>query len=113
MNEHRGFQRWLLFGTVLLVGLAIGVFVMAQPRPCAPRSDDPDGYLFAICQYIREQQIDVAPADPTAYTIKRIEEASRADRPVLLIFLNCCYLGDVAVIDKTSGQVIDFRPGAK
>ena len=32
---------------------------------------------------------------------------------VVLVFLNCCYLGDVAIVDAETGEVIDFRLGAK
>jgi hypothetical protein len=39
--------------------------------------------------------------------------SERNGRSVILIFLNCCYLGDVAIVDAATGEVIDFRLGAK
>jgi hypothetical protein len=39
--------------------------------------------------------------------------SERDGRSVILIFLNCCYLGDVATVDVETGEVIDFRLGAK
>jgi len=79
---------------------------------CPPRTDDPTGDLVAICTYIQSHKINVAPADPANYKIKRVEERTQNKRPVLWIFLNCCGLGDIAVIDKNSGDVISFQVGA-
>jgi hypothetical protein len=80
---------------------------------CPPRTDDPSGYLTSICRHIQEQQINVSPADPAQYQIKSTEERTENGRKVVWVFLNCCYLGDIAVIDKETGQVIQFRVGAK
>jgi hypothetical protein len=79
---------------------------------CPPRSDDPTGYLTAICRYIQDNQVNVAPADPYRYQIKQIEERTENGQKVVWVFLNCCGMGDIAVIDKASGQVISFRVGA-
>ena len=80
---------------------------------CPPRADDPTGYLTTICRHIQEQQINVSPADPAQYQIKSIEERTENGRKVVWVFLNCCYLGDIAIIDKETGEVIQFRVGAK
>ncbi len=110
-------KRWSLALVGLAVlALAFGLamwLVAPAPRPCRPRDDDPQGYLFKICAYIQEKKIDVSPADPTGYQIKRIEERTEGNRVVVWVFLNCCYLGDIAMIDKASGEVIEFRVGAK
>jgi hypothetical protein len=88
--------------------------VVDQPTiTCSPQPDDRDGYLLKLCTYIQARHIDTRPADPTQYHIKRIEDREDNGRPVVWIFLNCCGLGDIAVIDKTSGEVIDFRHGAQ
>ena len=104
---------WLILGGVILALLALYFWVLSGPTTCEPRQDDPEGHLLRICLYIQEKQLDVSPADPTAYQIKRIEERDENGRPVLWVFLNCCYLGDIAVIDKASGEVIDFQVGAQ
>lgn len=83
----------------------------ATPATCAPRQDDPQGYLYQICTYVQDKQIDVSPADPTRYGIKRIEDGVYNDRPAVWVFLDCCYLGDIAIFDKESGQIVDFRVG--
>lgn len=99
---------------IVLLGLAGCQLPGSAPRDCAPRQDDPQGYLLAVCQYIQTHQIDVSPADPTAYHIKRVEERTDAQgRPVVWLFLDCCYLGDIAIIDPATGTVLDFRAGAK
>src|SRR5688572_1261482 len=104
---------WLIFGGVALTLLALSFWLFSGPSTCEPRQDDPEGYLFKICLYIQEKQIDVSPADPTGYHIKRIEEREENGLLVLLFFLNFCYLGDIAVIDKATGEVISFEVGAQ
>jgi hypothetical protein len=109
-------RKWLWLVGLGLLGIAgVTVMFLVQPatRTCQPRTDDPEGYLLKICQYIQERDLDVSPADPTNYHIKRIEERAEKGRAVLWVFLDCCYLGDIAVIDKASGEVIEFRVGAK
>jgi hypothetical protein len=103
-----------LLGLALLFGLSLLFFHFTAASPhCEPRQDDPEGHLFKICAYIITNQIDVSPADPTAYQIKRIEPRAENGREVLWVFLNCCYLGDIAIIDKETGQVIKFHVGAQ
>ena len=86
----------------------------SQPTPtqsCPSRKDDTDGYLLKICTYIREKGIDVSPADPTAYQIKRIEEGVYEGQPATWVYLDCCFMGDVAIINKASGEIINFWVG--
>src|SRR4029453_14423435 len=75
---------------------------------CRPQADDRDSYLLKLCTYIQARHIDVRPADPTKYRTKRVEDREDTGRGVVGVFLNCCGLGDIGVIDKTSGEVIDF-----
>jgi hypothetical protein len=98
---------------VLLLLAGAGAYVALRPAPCGPRADDPQQYLLRICEHVRANAIDVSPADPARYGIKRLEERAEDGRQVVWVFLNCCYLGDIAVIDKASGQVLSFRVGAK
>jgi hypothetical protein len=103
---------------ILLLLLLLGTFAFYRTRqtavtPCPPPAADPDGYLAAICQYTRDNDIDVSPSNPARYEIVRTETGEQDGRSVTLIFLNCCYLGDVAIVDAETGEVIDFRLGAK
>jgi hypothetical protein len=110
----RRFWPWLLLaGCVVLIGS--GAWLLRPPWPdrCDPRPDDPTGYLQPICQHILANNIDVSPANPNGYRIKRVEARVEGGREVFWVFLDCCYLGDIAVIDKESGAVLSFRPGAK
>ena len=79
---------------------------------CPARPDDANGYLAAICRYVIDHQINVDPAKPATYAIKRTEERTQDNRAVVWVFLNCCGLGDIAVIDPVTNEVIDFRVGA-
>lgn len=104
---------WLLMVACAAL-LAAGVWLRpAAPPRCDPRPDDPTGYLVAICRHILANAIDVAPADPNRYQIKRLEERVEEGRAVVWVFLDCCYLGDIAVVDKETGAVRSFRPGAQ
>jgi hypothetical protein len=74
--------------------------------------------LLGIFTFYRMRQTAATPcpsptADPARYQIVRTEMSERDGRSVILIFLNCCYLGDVATVDVETGEVIDFRLGAK
>jgi hypothetical protein len=101
-----------LAGLALVIGLIVWLTGPAS-YTCHPREDDPQGYLFKICLYIQEKKLDVSPANPTEYRLKQIEEHTEGGREVIWVYLSCCYLGDMAIIDKASGEVIDFRLGAK
>ena len=103
---------------LILVLLLVGVMgcqgLGSAHRECVPRQDDPHGYLQAVCQYIQAKGLDVSPADPTAYHLKRLEERTGANgRVELWLFLDCCYLGDIAILDPATGAVLEFRAGAK
>jgi hypothetical protein len=104
--------RYLLFGLILLLALAVCRFRQTAAS-CPPPTADPNGYRAAICQYIRDNDIDVSPANPARYEIIRTELSERDGRSVVLVFLNCCYLGDVAILDAETSEVIDFRLGAQ
>jgi hypothetical protein len=82
-------------------------------QDCPPRPDDPQGYLKAICNYVQEQGIRVSPGDATTYGIKRIEAGEFDERPADWVFLDCCFLGDIAVFDRQTGEIVDFQVGAK
>ena len=104
--------RYLLFGLILLLALAV-CRSRQTAASCPPPTADPNGYLTTICQYIRDNDIDVSPGNPAQYEIVRTQPSERDCRSVVLVFLNCCYLGDVAVLDAETGEAIDFRLGAK
>ena len=91
----------------------VSLLVEKPTITCHPQADDPDGYLLKLCIYIQTRHIDVQPADPTQYRIKRVEDRDENGRRVVWVFLNCCGLGDIGIIDKVSGEVVGFRQGAQ
>lgn len=78
---------------------------------CPAADADPDGYLRAICLYLVAEGRDVSPARPNSYGIKEI--VPHPDEGTIWVFLTCCYLGDVAILDAATGEVIEFHAGAK
>jgi hypothetical protein len=91
----------------------VSLLVEKPTITCHPQADDNDGYLLKLCTYIQTRHVDVQPADPTQYRIKRVEDRDQNGRQVVWVFLNCCGLGDIGVIDKASGEVVGFRQGAQ
>jgi hypothetical protein len=79
-----------------------------RASPASSRTRNlPMGFRVFLCP--KDCIFDVSPADPNRYRITRLEDG----REVVRVFLDCCYLGDVAIIEKQSGAVLMFRPGAK
>ncbi len=78
---------------------------------CPLRENDPNGYLTLICRHVVESGINVEPANPAAYTIRDSQESNQNGRPVAMLFLNCCGMGDRAVIDTETGEVLSFDAG--
>lgn len=76
--------------------------------PCPSADADPDGYLRIICQYIREKGINVSPAVPARYKIRKIIERQENGRRVFVVQLNCCCMGDMVTIDAETKTVINF-----
>lgn len=79
---------------------------------CPLRKDDPNGYLTLICRHVRQQGIGVKPADPARYDITESHERTQNGRAVVWLRLNCCGMGDIAVIDVATGEVLSFQAGA-
>jgi uncharacterized protein YacL len=88
---------------------------------CIIENPDPDGYLVKICKYLKahEDTINVAPANPIKYNIKsiedgeywRIENGKEIAIKAIIVKLDCCYMGDIAYIDKETKEVIGFSVG--
>jgi WD40 repeat protein len=109
-------NRWLAVGStnaqVLLwpLNMLLDTTTGAQ---CPAADADPDGYLRAICIYLRTRGIDVSPGRPDDYAIKAVESGVYNNRPATWVFLTCCYMGDIAIFDPATGQIVDFRAGAQ
>ena len=78
---------------------------------CQTRSDDPQGYLLSICEYILKNEINTSPADPSKINILEIREEIQDDHEVLVVLLDCCGMGDRAILDAASGKVLKYHLG--
>ena len=109
----------VFFGIIVLVGYGLvrtfapTLVISASTYQCEPGENDPDGYLVKICEYVKEHDIRSRAGDPTLRTIVEIEEGlGSKGREVIYITLDCCGdFGDTAVIEKATGEVIDYLKG--
>jgi hypothetical protein len=76
---------------------------------CSPRPDDPEGYLVAVCEYLNENQIWAGRGAP--YDISSITKSEKDGRVIVIIEFACCGTGDIAAIDKETGEVLGYTPG--
>jgi hypothetical protein len=104
---------WLVVFVALFVACAP---VAGTPTPtvrCGPRDDDPTGYLVKICKYVVRKDINIAPGSPERIQIRRLEERPYNGRQAIWVYLVCCRIGDLAIIDKQSGEVVEYLLGAQ
>ena len=86
------------------------------PRPdseiqydCSPRSDDPEGYVVKVCEYLNENQIWVGRNK--GLIVSGVMEQEIDGRVVVILLFSCCGSGDSASIDKETGEVIRYDLG--
>lgn len=105
----------LLLTTLMAAGCTtINETDMTTPSTKTVHSDnDKQLFLSKIISYIKDNKIDTAPAIPNQYNISSIEEGQYKDQEVWVVYLDCCFLGDIAYINKNTLQVIGFVTGAK
>ena len=77
---------------------------------CEHKPYDKNDYLYKICVYIKEEKFDVSPGSPCEYEIRKI--VSKNDS-IDIVYLTCCYLGDVAKFNKKTGKLLRFDVGDK
>lgn len=77
------------------------------------KDESKENYLYKICEYIQEKNIDVSPGNPCDYKIETIREEKIGDTDVMAVHLNCCHAGDIAYFDKKTCEIINFRLGPK
>ena len=111
----------------LIVGIIIVIIILvfflyfeytkenySRSSECEIKNPDPDGYLLKICKYLQEHKDTIIPnKNPDEYSIKEFEEGEYQGKDVLVIRLDCCYMGDLAYVDKEAKEVIGFSPGDK
>ena len=80
------------------------------PHPCEPRDNDPNGYMIRICEYLNEAQLNLGTPWKTINMLSNQEE-EREGRRVIVVRMDCCGMGDRAIIDKETGEVLDYSLG--
>ena len=118
-----------IMSVILLVACSPADHISASPTPtvllpgqdaepvdfsqvsCQAHSDDPLGYLLSICRYILANNVNTSPADPSKLNILEIREEFQDGREVFIILLDCCGMGDRAVLDTASGEVLEYHLG--
>jgi hypothetical protein len=98
--------------SLMTIVLTFWMHVAVSECNCDELKDGKENYLFKICSYIKTRNIDVSPGDPCKYKIEYITKDILEKRKVIIIYLNCCHLGDRAYIDRETLEVISFRLGA-
>ena len=78
---------------------------------CAHIREDPDGYLYKICEYLTSH--DKYSTLPNHYKVRSVKMDTMNGREVLAVELTCCYLGDIAYFDPASKKIISLKFGAK
>jgi hypothetical protein len=98
--------------TVLTILLLILATISACKTNCDCNSIDKskkDGeLLFKICKYIKDNNYPTEPGNPCKYEIREIKNDTLKGKDILRVKLSCCYMGDVAIIDKQTNEVIGF-----
>ncbi len=78
---------------------------------CKHGDDDPDDYLFKICEHIKME--DRYSDLPCRYSIRQITKDSIDSRLAIKVELTCCYLGDIAFFDAQTKDLIKLYYGPK
>ena len=97
----------------IFITLALCPISLSLAENCPPTDADPNGYLNRICDYLVKKKIDVAPGSPSQYKIIKVVLVEKDGRKLVEVRLNCCYMGDMAIIDVASGEVVEFHHGPK
>ncbi len=78
---------------------------------CAHRKEDPDGYLYKICEYLTLN--NKYSTLPSRYNIRSVKMDTLNRQEVIAVELTCCYLGDIAYFDPVSKDLLSLKYGAK
>lgn len=69
--------------------------------------------LYKICRYIVDNKLISKPANPCDFKVREIISDTLKGQPINRVTLTCCYMGDQALIDEYTNEVIGYIPGAK
>jgi hypothetical protein len=80
--------------------------------PCVAHGEVGHDYLLKVCEYVVREKLPVT-SHPNSWTIRHIEDGDLDGRAVKIVYLSCCYLGDVAYFDRTNSVLPKYDPGPK
>lgn len=64
--------------------------------------------LYKICKYVVDNKIDIEPAKPCEFKIRKTKDDTLNWKHILRITLTCCDMGDQAIVDKKTNEVIGY-----
>ena len=67
------------------------------------------GYVVKICEYLNEEQMWVGRN--AGLVIAEITDEDLDGKEVIIVRFACCGTGDFAVIDKETGEVLEYILG--
>lgn len=94
-----------------IIAVFIAVVFLPDPSGCMRKESDVNGFLFKICKYVRDTNLPISPANAEDYEIEWVQNGDYNGRPVWIVRLNCCYMGDYAYIDRETSNIIRFDLG--
>ena len=101
--------------------LILLVFTSLLSTSCNPHCDcetldrkAKDGeMLYKICKYVVENKLISKPANPCDFKIRETVNDTLEGKPISRVTLTCCYMGDQALVDKNTNEVIGYIPSDK
>lgn len=69
--------------------------------------------LYKICNYIVDNKLISKPANPCDFKVREIISDTLNGKAINRVILTCCYMGDQALIDKNTNEVIGYIPSDK
>jgi hypothetical protein len=103
---------FLLSASALAAFAQVAVADAPVGGPCVAHGEVGHDYLLKVCEYVVLEKLPVT-SHPNSWTIRHIEDGDLDGRAVKIVYLSCCYLGDVAYFDKTNSVLLKYDPGPK
>lgn len=75
------------------------------------KEDQNQRYLSKIRRYVVEHNLKISLADPAKYDVLRTEAGEYRGKTIIIVYLNCCFTGDKAYLDRETEEVVGFQLG--
>jgi hypothetical protein len=104
--------QFLVSATALLALSQVAVADEPVGGPCVTHGKVGPDYLLKVCEYVVKAKLPVT-SHPNSWSIRWIEDGSLSGHAVKVVYLSCCYLGDIAYFDKTNSVLLKYDPGPR